>query len=51
MPTVRITWLLVHERPLEADEPPFQNSEAPNPDALLWAYDDSHVEVTVEFID
>lgn len=51
MPSIRTTWTITHERPLEPDEDPLAAVERTDPDLLLWAVEAGKVTTTVEIIE
>lgn len=43
MPTLRTTWTITHQRPLEPDEDSLAPLERTDPDGLLWAIEEGQV--------
>jgi hypothetical protein len=51
MPTIRTTWTITHERPLEPDEDPLAAADCRDPDVILWAIEDGTVTTKVEIME
>jgi len=51
VPTVRTTWIIVHERPLEPQEDPLAALVHVGPEMALWAMEEGVAIPSVEIIE
>jgi hypothetical protein len=51
MPSIRTTWTITHQRPLERGEDPLAALGHTDPDVLLWAIEDGQVTTTVDILE
>jgi hypothetical protein len=51
MPTIRTTWVITHQRPLEPDEDPLAALDRTDLDLLQWAAEQGEVKTAVEILE